>query len=252
MLVAWQLADSAFPAGGLNHSQGLEAAMQSGRVGCTASLKAFAIEMLHLQAATSLPFVTAGYAAPTPESAAQLDAACEAVLCSNHVAKRASIAQGKGFLAAVTAAFADLAVQAKKIKSIPDLHGHLAPLFGIFSRKLQMSLDDTRRLYLFITLRSLVSAAIRLSICGPMQGQRMQADVSSQCIEPLLSSPALRAQLAPRPQEDEESFVWGDDEETSHAKFGAQAAMNGTFVTSPIIDMLQGSQDRLFTRLFSS
>jgi len=76
-------------------------------------------------------------------------------------------------------------------------------LRDVLRRKLEMSLDDARRLYLFITLRSLVSAAIRLSICGPMQGQRLQADVASQCIEPLLSSPAIRAQLAPRPREDD-------------------------------------------------
>ena len=49
-----QLADSAFPAGGLNHSQGLEAAMQSGRVQCAAGLKLYAIEVLQLQV-TALP-----------------------------------------------------------------------------------------------------------------------------------------------------------------------------------------------------
>ena len=51
--------------------------------------------------------------------------------------QRASIAQGKGFLAAVTAAFADLTVLAKQIKSLPNLNGHLAPLFGIFSRSVR-------------------------------------------------------------------------------------------------------------------
>ena len=48
-MLIMQLADSAFPAGGLNHSQGLEAAMQSGRVTSPAGLKLFAIEVLHLQ-----------------------------------------------------------------------------------------------------------------------------------------------------------------------------------------------------------
>jgi len=121
--------------------------------------------LLQGQAATSLPFVTAGHAAPTAQSAAELDAACEGTLCSNHVAKvrmcwppalapqaapqagaaaltpvarcggqRASIAQGKGFLAAVSAAFAGAAALAAEIKSNPDFCGHLAPLFGIFSR----------------------------------------------------------------------------------------------------------------------
>jgi hypothetical protein len=52
-MLIMQLADSAFPAGGLNHSQGLEAAMQSGRVQCAAGLKLYAIEVLQLQVTAS-------------------------------------------------------------------------------------------------------------------------------------------------------------------------------------------------------
>ncbi len=70
-----------------------------------------------------------------------------------------------------------------------------------------MTLEDTRRLYLFVTLRAIISAAVRLSICGPMQGQRIEAELSAQCIEPLLASPALQAQLVPGPLEDE-VCVW--------------------------------------------
>ena len=68
-----------------------------------------------------------------------------------------------------------------------------------------MSLEDTRSLYLFMTLRAIISAAVRLSICGPMQGQRIEAELSAQCIQPLLASPAIQAQLVPRPIEDEVS-----------------------------------------------
>ena len=134
--VLLQLADSAFPAGGLNHSQGLEAAMQSGRVGSAAALKPFAVEVLQLQViilplackqARSCRSPSAGCAWPGVRIAAvcdgrasrghgrecgtlhraagvfslrllthallvccmqaRLDAACEATLCSNHVAK---------------------------------------------------------------------------------------------------------------------------------------------------------------------
>ena len=46
------------------------------------------------------------------------------------------------------------------------------------------------------------------------------------------------------------TFLWGDEEGTPTV--GAQAVIGGTFVTSPIIDLLQGTQDRLYTRLFSS
>jgi urease accessory protein UreF len=78
--------------------------------------------------------------------------------------QRASIAQGKGFLAAAGAAFADVAVLARDIKGAHGLRGHLAPIFGVVCRALRLSLDETARLFLFIALRSLLSAAVR-SVC---------------------------------------------------------------------------------------
>ena len=46
-------------------------------------------------------------------------------------------------MAAVAAAFAGVAVLAKEIKGMHDFCGHLAPLFGVFSR---CQLPLTRRL----------------------------------------------------------------------------------------------------------
>ncbi|KAJ1487754.1 hypothetical protein T484DRAFT_1785601 [Baffinella frigidus] len=75
--VLWQLADSAFPAGGLNHSQGLETAMQSGKVSSAGCLRSFAHEVLHSAAGSSLALVTAAHADPSPENLYTLDLASE-------------------------------------------------------------------------------------------------------------------------------------------------------------------------------
>jgi hypothetical protein len=48
----------------------------------------------------------------------------------------------------------------------------------------------------------------------------------------------------------QESFIWGDSEARPAA--GAQAASSQSHVTSPVLDLLQNTQDRLFSRLFTS
>ena len=153
--VLWQLADSAFPAGGLNHSQGLETAMQSGKVSSAGCLRSFAHEVLHSAASSSLAFVTAAHSDPSPENLYALDRASEAALVGNHIAREASIAQGKGFLAASTGAFPEQDFKALRatMSQKEGFKGHLAPLLGLICARLRVSLLDTRRLFLQLALR---------------------------------------------------------------------------------------------------
>ena len=83
----WQLADSAFPAGGFAHSGGLEAAWQQGRVAAEGSLVAYLRTSLGQTAHAAAPFALA--ARREPARFAEWDAGCDAFL-TGHVANRAS------------------------------------------------------------------------------------------------------------------------------------------------------------------
>ncbi len=50
---------------------------------------------------------------------------------------------------------------------------HLAPLFGATAAKLGASRAETQELTLHLALRSVLSAAVRLGVVGPHEGQRM-------------------------------------------------------------------------------
>jgi len=85
---------------------------------------------------------------------------------------------------------------------------------------LGLGLETGARMFLFMHLRGLCSAAVRLGITGPLQAQALQHRISAageriwaECLE-----------LAPE-----------------------QAAQ-----TAPLLEVWQGSQDRLYSRLFQS
>jgi urease accessory protein len=225
----WQLADSAFPTGGFAHSSGLEAAWQHGEVRNRAGLLSWLGASLGQLAHAALPFVTAAHAEPLRFS--EFDQLCDAFM-PNHVANRASRLQGKALLAAVDRIFPErarpvlsttLAVGESKPPAgrapLPRF-AHLAPAFGRIAKELGIAPRDAARLFVFMHLRSVVAAAVRLNIVGPMAGQAIQ-------------------------------FQYGDEAEAVVDR-GLSLTLADIAQTAPLLDLWQGAQDRLYSRLFQS
>lgn len=226
----WQLSDSAFPTGGFAHSSGLEAAWQHGELRSRNELLSFLETNLVQLGRMTLPFVTAAW--DQPENFSEIDQLCEAFL-TNHVANRASRSQGKAFLAAIERIFLSENNAASPIEpetAKPNRHQtaalsnsaftHLAPTFGICLKRLNAERRTTLRLFAFNHLRGLTAAAVRLNLVGPMEAQALQHRLS-QTIERVLQ---------------DSEFLTLDD----------------LAQTAPLLDLWQGAQDRLYSRLFQS
>jgi urease accessory protein len=216
--LVWQLLDSAFPAGGFAHSGGLEAAWQSGEVKGREGLASYIRTSLAQAGRGGLVFV--GAACESPSEVPGLDRMCDAML-TNPVANRASRAQGMAFLSTAERIYRKEELRALREQvRIEGLAGHFAPLFGATVGLLGISRPAAASLYVFLTLRGLVSAGVRLGIVGPLEGQGIQH---------------LMAEEAQRVVE----------------RFGEADVEEATQV-APMIDLLQANQDRLYSRLFQS
>ena len=209
----WQLTDSAFPTGGFAHSLGLEAAWQHGEVRNRTELVSFIEAGLQQLGHATLPFVMAAFDAP--EKLGEFDQFCDA-LTSNHVANRASRAQGRAFLTAVERIFnSKFKIQNSKLPC-----AHFAPVFGTCLRGLKISRETTAQMFFFNQLRSVLAAAVRLNIIGPMEAQTLQH------------------KLAPKAE--------------AILKACASLTIDDIAQTSPLLELWQGAQDRLYSRLFQS
>lgn len=214
----WQLVDSAFPTGGFAHSAGVEAAWHHGAVADEASLRPFAQLSLEQAGATTLPLLTAVHRDPL--AFAEIDSLTDALL-SNHVANRASAKQGRALLSSAATTFDCPALNRLKASVYADKSpGHLAPVFGAVTRALDVPLDAARHLHLYATLRGVTSAAVRLGIIGPLQAQRLQHE-----LEPFARDAAERS---------------------------SRLSLDDLAQPAPFLDMLQATQDRLYSRLFQS
>jgi len=209
----WQLMDSAFPTGGFAHSLGLEAAWQHGEVRNRTELVAFIEAGLHQLGHAALPFVMAAF--DTPEKLDEFDQFCD-VFTTNHVANRASRAQGRAFLSAVERIFNyELRIPNSELSC-----AHCAPVFGASLRRLGVPRETASRLFFFNQLRSVLAAAVRLNIIGPMEAQILQQRLAVKAEEILGRCQTL--------------------------------TLDDLAQTSSLLDLWQGAQDRLYSRLFQS
>jgi urease accessory protein len=214
----WQLADSAFPSGGFAHSGGLEAAWQHGSITTPTHLREFLDAQLRNIAHAVAPFMMAARA---DDSAwISVDQTCD-IFLSNHVANRASRAQGGAFIAAAERVFhlETLTLMRARIRA-QRLPGHFAPIFGAATLALNIDPTAACKLLLFLTARSAISSAVRLGIVGPLEAQSIQHD----------SGPRIDH--------------WTD--------VAQQIDIDDVAQTSPLLDLLQSTQDRLYSRLFQS
>lgn len=167
-----QLADSAFPSGGFAHSAGLEAAAQLGEVAGSASLGDFVHDACWQAGYGSVPLVAD--ACRRPESVHACDAACDAFLLAA-VANRASRTQGRAFVAACARSFEEPGVE-RLHREVREgrLRGHHAPLFGATAAALGVSVDDALLVWMHQTVRTVLSAAVRLGMVGAHEAQAIQ------------------------------------------------------------------------------
>jgi len=214
----WQMVDTAFPSGGFAHSAGLEAAVQWGELQPAGRLDLFLRESLVQASYGAIPIIGALHR--QEQSFSELDRLTEAIL-SNHVANRASCKQGRALLASAIAAF-DLPALNSLQQTIRQeaLPSHQVPIWAAVTEALEIPLEQAARMFLFLTLRSLISSAVRLHVTGPLAGQ------------------ALQYQIGPF----SETLV-----ESGLARSLAEISQ-----TAPLMEMLQGTQDRMYSRLFQS
>jgi urease accessory protein len=143
-------------------------------------------------------------------------------MLTSHVARRASRAQGRALIAAVTRAF-DAEARLDELGATirrGASPGHLAPTWGAASALLGLSRSDAREIHLHSVLRGVVSAAVRLGMIGPFEGQGIQRRASADVESVLAASEGRSASRAAQPV--------------------------------PWLDIVGARQDELYSRLFQS
>lgn len=216
----WQILDSAFPTGSFGHSLGLEAAVAARLVTDPASLDDFLRASMHQAAYGTVPVAAA--IVRDPPRFPDADALCDRMILQP-LARRSSLALGRGLFGAFA-----------RVRPAPSHDGppgdpfdrhrtydgprHYPAVFGLVMASLSADPRTTADAVLFCQARSVLAASVRLGIIGPLQAQKLQHDATD-----------LAHTLA----------------QTTHTLGLDDAAQ-----TAPLLEIVAGGHDRLYSRMF--
>ncbi|KAJ7368636.1 UreF-domain-containing protein [Mycena albidolilacea] len=269
------LSDSNLPTGSFVASSGLESFLKHGFGAApltqpSASLKldtiaTFIRDSLATYAPSALPFVSDAHTTVAQRRCAEigqetalavLDELDELYECMtlNHVARRASKAQGVALLSLYSKSFSrppgsafsdndneamsDLvdAFKAMVRRGDRGAHGHLPVCWGVLCAALGLSLERTQHLHLYLHARSLLSAAVRLNSIGPYAAQQLLLHVVSAFVDTELQSCARRR-----------TGVLSEDGSTQWDE-----TQDGPVNTWPLGEILAARHDLQHSRIFNS
>ena len=97
---------------------------------------------------------------------------------------------------------------------------HYLPVYALCMKRLECENADIERLYLFMVLRDQISAAIRLGVIGPMDGNVLQRNLYATCESVRIAS--------------------GDKR------------FNDAVKTCPVLELAQGYHDYIYSKLFQN
>ncbi|KAL1608392.1 hypothetical protein SLS60_003333 [Paraconiothyrium brasiliense] len=243
------LADSALPLGSFAFSSGLESYLAHHKpsppfASQLPSFNVFLRLSLSTLASTALPYVFAGYRSPADIETLDNDFDASTP-CT--VARRASIAQGRALLTVWERSYkAQYGLTATNNPSrdgrLPEeggpvealtsfsaalrrsdlINAHLAPLWGLVTRVLDVPLRASAYLFLFSHARTVVSAAVRASVMGPYQAQTV------------LASTELQGRIRGLVEE------------------GWETKVEDAGQSVPVMDLWVGRHEKLYSRIFNS
>lgn len=240
------LSDSALPLGSFAFSSGLESYLAHHRSSPSSSrvpsFHTFFRLSLSTLASTALPYALAVYREPSFIETLDNDFDASTP-CT--VARRASVAQGRALLAVWDRSFRshysgdstangsptpiDVLTEFQSLIRSSSSNGaefqpnaHLAPLWGLITRVLQVPLPDAAYLFLFSHARTVISAAVRASVLGPYQAQA------------ILASKELQERIRSLVEE-----MW-------------ERKVEDAGQTVPVMDLWVGRHEKLYSRIFNS
>lgn len=168
-----------FPVGAFAYSQGLEQAAERGWVRDRATLAAWLQDLTtHGALGYDLVLLASAWRATTAGDAATLRGVAELSVALQPSAERhlEATQQGRSFIGTMSSAWLCAAVAA--LEGLLDETEIAYPVaVGSAAAGHAISLDDTLTAYALAYASNLVSAAIRLSVIGQTDGQRVLADV---------------------------------------------------------------------------
>lgn len=252
-LLVWQLVDSLLPTGGFAHSMGLEACSTNGLCSMI-GLETLLSNMIQTIASQDLVFLVVVHLISRLTSKnrrAYLKQVTEeySVRLTNPVARRASIAQGTS-LARILPSLLPTDGDSNGLLDLravvdEDTSAPFYPLIlGFLCGMAKIDLTEACEIYLFTASRDILSAAVRLSLVGPLKSVELQSELRKQVAR---LSREMIAKVAPAL-----SFLDDDELSEMNGRSAIKELLSEAHSSFPLLDILQGTHDKLQYKLFNT